>query len=286
MPLRQYGKKPNRFFLTRMRSTEIPVRWKTATGDVLRATVRSRAFLYLVGLLLATQTACSSSELHAPDQRDIVVTGSLRSGTLLMPKTALYVTDMSRPGHTLEEATDLTGHFHLRLPPGTYTLHSAPVSSCPVDNTFIIPSGSPPVRLRIVASALTFTHCPPSRTEIVSATLPGRSIPKTALSIRGFLVPSPEEKGSLFLTPQASGGPVQEVVLGKDGSFLWTPPGPGSFTVQAALPGFCPVFQSFQIQKDARFLILSVHLLGKNGKCLPAKASVYSGAFALPPMPK
>ncbi|MCL4461962.1 MAG: hypothetical protein M1297_09705 [Nitrospirae bacterium] len=211
-----------------------------------------------------------------------MVNGSLRSGTLLLPKTSLYVTDLSRPGQTLEDATDLTGHFRLRLAPGTYNIHAAPVSSCPVDNTFVIPAGSPPVRLRVVASALTFTHCPPSRTEIVGAPHPGRSLHKTTLAVRGFLIPAPGRKGSVFLIPQTSGGPVQEVPLNKDGSFFWTPPGPGTFIVQAALPGFCPVYQMFPVQRTDRFLILSVHRLGTDGKCFPAKASVYSGAFALP----
>ena len=200
-----------------------------------------------------------------------------------MPKTALYLTDRSRSGHNLEIATDLTGHFRFRLPPGTYAIHSAPISACPVDNTFIIPPGSPPVHLRILAPALTFTHCPPSRVVVLGVSPPGHSLPKKTLLVHGFLVPAPGRKASLFLILQGDGSPVQEVSIGKDGAFVWTPPHAGSFVAQAALAGLCPVYLTFQLQKDSRFLILSVHPLGKNGQCSPAEASVYSGAFSLPP---
>ncbi|AIA31588.1 carboxypeptidase-like regulatory domain-containing protein [Leptospirillum ferriphilum] len=256
--------------------------------DVLRAIVRSRALLFLPTLLLLFQTAgCSSSALRSTEPKGILVTGSLRSGTLTVPKTALYVTDRSSSGHNLEVATDLTGHFRFRLPPGTYSLHAAPVSSCPVDNTFIIPPGSPPVHLRVLAPALTFTHCPPSQTLVAGVSTPGKSLhKKTILVVHGFLVPAPGKKASLFFIFQGTGNPVQEVSIEKNGTFDWTPPHAGSFVAQAALAGFCPVYQTFQIQKDSHYLILSVHPLGQSGQCSPAEASVYSGAFSLPPVSK
>ncbi|WP_143469107.1 carboxypeptidase-like regulatory domain-containing protein [Leptospirillum ferriphilum] len=266
---------------------EIPAPGKTVRGDVLRATGHSRSLLFLSALVLLFQTACSSSALRSPEPKGILVTGSLRSGTLTVPKTALYVTERSPSGRNLEVATDLTGHFRFRLPPGTYSLHAAPVSSCPVDNTFIIPPGSPPVHLRVLAPALTFTHCPPSRTIVVGISPPGKSLhKKTRLVVHGFLVPAPGKKASLFLIFQGAGNPVQEVSIEKNGTFDWTPPHPGSFVAQAALAGFCPVYQTFRLQKESHYLILSVHPLGKSGQCSPAEASVYSGAFSLPPIAK
>ena len=169
MSFRLYGKKLYCFFLTRKRSTETLVRGKAFRKVVQTAeSGTGHRTLPFVALFLWTLTGCSSNPAQSTSSRQTIpVSGTLRSGTLALPKTAIYLTDLSRPGRSFEEATDLHGHFRMELAPGTWRLKSGPISSCPVDNTFVVPEGSPPLRVRVTAPALTFIHCPPSRLELI-----------------------------------------------------------------------------------------------------------------------
>lgn len=241
-----------------------------------------KALTFLVIFLWAL-TGCSSNPAQGTSSRHAIpVSGTLRSGTLLVPKTAIYLTDLSRPGRSFEEATDLQGHFRMDLPPGTWRLKSAPISSCPVDNTFVVPEDSPPLRVRVTAPALTFIHCPPSRLELIGPVSARQEIAVASPAIRGFLVPPPGQTVPLFLTPAGTGGKVDEISVREDGTFTWSPPGPGTYTVQSALTGFCPIYATILVRRDSRYLVVSSHRLDKGGQCPAVTANIYSGAFSLP----
>ena len=285
MSFKPYGKKLFCSFLTRKRSTETLVRVKASGRGVLTAASGAghRVLPFFVIFLWAL-TGCSSNPARGTSARHAIpVSGTLRSGTLALPKTAIYLTDLSRPGHSFEEATDLQGHFRMDLAPGTWRLKSGPISSCPVDNTFVVPEGSPPLKIRVTAPALTFIHCPPSRMVLIGPVSARPDVSVASPAIRGFLIPPPGQTVPLFLTPAATGGKVDELSVREDGTFTWSPPAPGTYTVQSVLTGFCPIYATILVRRDSRYLVVSSHRLDKGGQCPAVTANVYSGAFSLPP---
>jgi len=235
-------------------------------------------------IFLWALTSCSSNPAQGSSSRHAIsVSGTLLSGTLALPKTAIYLTDLSHPGRSFEEATDLQGHFRMDLAPGTWRLKSAPVSSCPVDNTFVVPEGSPPLKVRVTAPALTFIHCPPSRLELIGPVSASQEVSVASSAIRGFMIPPPGQTVPLFLTLAGTGGKVDELLVRKDGTFTWSPPGPGTYTIQSVLTGFCPIYTTILVRRDSRYLVVSSHRLDKGGQCSAVTANMYSGAFSLPP---
>lgn len=253
-------------------------------GVLTARSVHGHKALPFFVIFLWALTGCSSNPARGTSARHAIpVSGTLRSGTLALPKTAIYLTDLSRPGRSFEEATDLQGHFRMDLPPGTWRMKSAPISSCPVDNTFVVPEGSPPLRVRVKAPALTFIHCPPSRLELIGRISPKQEVSAASPAIRGFLIPAPGQTVPLFLTPAGTGGKVDELSVRKDGTFTWSPPAPGTYTLQSVLTGFCPIYATILVRKDSRYLVVSSHRLDKGGQCPAVTANIYSGAFSLPP---
>ncbi|MHB1927542.1 MAG: hypothetical protein ACYCRD_09800 [Leptospirillum sp.] len=235
-------------------------------------------------IFLWALTGCSSSPTQGSSSRHAIpVSGTLRSGTLPLPKTAIYLTDLSRPGRSFEKATDLQGHFRMDLAPGTWRLESGPISSCPVDNTFVVPEGSPPLKVRVTAPALTFIHCPPSRLELSGSVSARQEASVASPAIRGFLIPPPGQTVPLFMTPAGTGGKVDELSVKENGTFTWSPSGPGRYTVQSVLTGFCPIYATILIRRDSRYLVVSSHRLDKGRQCPSVTTNVYSGAFSLPP---
>lgn len=245
---------------------------------------KGHRLLSVFAIFLFAVTGCSHNPIQGSSTGPAIpVSGTLFSGTLALPKTAIYLTDLSRPGRSFEEATDLHGHFRMELTPGTWQMKSGPISSCPVDNTFVVPEGSPPLRMRVTASALTFIHCPPSRLEMSGPAAAVKEVSAPTLRIRGFVIPHPEQSVPLFLAPAGPGGTVEELSVKRDGTFTWVPSIPGTYTVQSVFTGFCPVYATVRVQRDSRYLVVGIHRLGKEGKCPPATVNIYSGAFSLPP---
>ncbi len=112
----------------------------------------------LAGILLLLPLSCQSQHPVAPpDPQTARFEGIMLWKNHPVSRAALFLQPKDRPGGAIEFLTRSDGRFSYDLPPGTYLLHSAPTTLCPIRGTIHLHAGRNLYKIKV--HSLSFLSC-------------------------------------------------------------------------------------------------------------------------------
>lgn len=112
----------------------------------------------LAGILLLLPLSCQRLQSVAPPApHNARFEGIMLWKNHPVSRAALFLQSKDRPGGEIEFLTRSDGKFSYDLPPGTYLLHSAPTTLCPIRRTIHLHAGINLYKIKV--HSLSFLSC-------------------------------------------------------------------------------------------------------------------------------